>query len=76
MKIALLSKPLVNGAYQTKCEALAALPGVELTVIVPPSWREIGGWYDRSAASDGQIYSRLVRERGARYVPAVLGEHW
>ncbi|MCQ4164354.1 glycosyltransferase family 2 protein [Tahibacter harae] len=39
-------------------------------------WREIGGWYDRSAASDGQIYSRLVRERGARYVPAVLGEHW
>lgn len=44
MKIALLSKPLVNGAYQTKCEALAALPGVDLTVIVPPSWREIGAW--------------------------------
>jgi glycosyltransferase involved in cell wall biosynthesis len=44
VKIALLSKPLVNGAYQTKCEALAALPGVELTVIVPPSWREVGGW--------------------------------
>jgi hypothetical protein len=39
-------------------------------------WREIGGWYDRSAASDGAIYSRLVSERGARYVPAVLGEHW
>lgn len=44
MRIALLSKPLVNGAYQTKCEALAALPGVELLVIVPPSWREIGAW--------------------------------
>jgi glycosyltransferase involved in cell wall biosynthesis len=44
VKIALLSKPLVNGAYQTKCEALAALPGVDLTVIVPPSWREIGAW--------------------------------
>jgi glycosyltransferase involved in cell wall biosynthesis len=40
----MLSKPLVNGAYQTKCEAIAALPGIELTVIVPPSWREIGGW--------------------------------
>lgn len=39
-------------------------------------WLEIGGWYDRSERSDGTIYSRLVRERGARYVPAVLGEHW
>lgn len=39
-------------------------------------WREIGGWYDRSLASDGLIYARLVEERGARYVPAVLGEHW
>lgn len=39
-------------------------------------WREIGGWYDRSLTSDGEIYSRLVAERGARYVPAVLGEHW
>jgi glycosyltransferase involved in cell wall biosynthesis len=44
VRIALLSKPLVNGAYQTKCEALAALPGVDLLVIVPPSWREIGAW--------------------------------
>jgi hypothetical protein len=39
-------------------------------------WREIGGWYDRTLASDGVIYPRLVAERGARYVPAVLGEHW
>ena len=44
MKVVLLSKPLVNGAYQTKCEALAAFPDTDLTVIVPPSWREIGGW--------------------------------
>jgi len=39
-------------------------------------WEQVGGWYDRSEMSDGTIYSRLVRERGARYVPAVLGEHW
>ncbi len=40
MKVLLLHKALVNGAYQKKAEALAALPGVELTVVVPPSWRE------------------------------------
>jgi len=41
MKVLLLHKALVNGAYQKKAEALAAIPGVELTVIVPPSWREL-----------------------------------
>ena len=40
MKVLLLHKALVNGAYQKKAEALAALPGVELTLVVPPSWRE------------------------------------
>lgn len=40
MKVLLLHKALVNGAYQQKAEALAALPGVELTVVVPPSWKE------------------------------------
>jgi len=39
-------------------------------------WLEIGGWHDRSETSDAAIYSRLVGERGARYVVAVLGEHW
>jgi glycosyltransferase involved in cell wall biosynthesis len=40
MRIVLLSKALVVGAYQKKCEELAALPGIDLTVIVPQSWRE------------------------------------
>ncbi len=40
MKILLLSKALVVGAYQKKCEELAALPDIELTVAVPPSWKE------------------------------------
>ena len=39
-------------------------------------WLEIGGWYDKSQTSDASIYSRVVSERGARYVVAVLGEHW
>ncbi|HET8631335.1 MAG TPA: glycosyltransferase family 4 protein [Thermomicrobiales bacterium] len=40
MKVLLLHKALVNGLYQKKAEALAALPGVDLTVVVPPAWRE------------------------------------
>lgn len=40
MRILMLSKALVNGAYQKKCEELAALPDVELIVAVPPTWRE------------------------------------
>ena len=39
-------------------------------------WLEVGGWYDKSETSDATIYSRLVSERGARYVVALLGEHW
>ena len=42
MRILMLSKALVVGAYQKKAEELAALPGVELTVAVPPAWREPG----------------------------------
>jgi glycosyltransferase involved in cell wall biosynthesis len=39
MRITLLSKALVTGAYQRKCELIAANPDVELTVCVPPAWR-------------------------------------
>ena len=42
MKILMVSKALVVGAYQGKLEGIAAQPGVELTVAVPPFWREKG----------------------------------
>ena len=42
VRVVMLSKACVVGAYQRKLEELAALPGVELSVIVPPSWREGG----------------------------------
>lgn len=42
MKILMLSKALVVGTYQRKAEELAALPGVDLTVAVPPEWIEPG----------------------------------
>ena len=40
MRVLMLSKALVVGAYQRKLEELASLAGVDLTVIVPPFWRE------------------------------------
>src|SRR3989442_2376344 len=42
LRVAMLSKALVVGAYQKKAEELARLPGVELTVLVPPRWTESG----------------------------------
>ncbi len=38
MRAVLLSKALVVGAYQRKCELIAAHPGVELTVLAPQTW--------------------------------------
>jgi len=42
MRVVMVSKAFVRGAYQRKLEELAALPDVELTLITPPSWREAG----------------------------------
>lgn len=38
MKVLMLSKACIVGAYQKKLEEMAAVPGVELTVVMPPSW--------------------------------------
>jgi glycosyltransferase involved in cell wall biosynthesis len=39
MRVALLSKALVVGVYQRKCELIARHKDVNLTVLVPPAWR-------------------------------------
>ena len=39
MRVLMLSKALVIGAYQRKCELIAMHPDVQLTVLVPPAWR-------------------------------------
>jgi len=39
MRVTMLSKALVVGAYQRKCELIAEQPDIELTVLVPPMWR-------------------------------------
>lgn len=43
MRILLLSKALLVGAYQSKLAAIAAYPEVELLAIVPPSWDDPAG---------------------------------
>ena len=43
MRVLMISKALVVGIYQKKLEELARLPGVELTAVVPPSWRDPSG---------------------------------
>lgn len=40
MKVLMLSKACIVGAYQKKLEEMAAIPGVALTVVVPPSWND------------------------------------
>jgi glycosyltransferase involved in cell wall biosynthesis len=39
----MVSKACVVGVYQTKLEELARFPDVDLTVVVPPYWRDDGG---------------------------------
>lgn len=43
MKVVMVSKGSIRGTYQTKLEAMARHPDIDLTVIVPPSWNEGGG---------------------------------
>ena len=43
MRVTLVSKACLVGTYQRKLEELAALSDIDLTVIVPPSWRDERG---------------------------------
>jgi glycosyltransferase involved in cell wall biosynthesis len=43
MRVVMISKALVIGAYHSKLKHLAAQPQLELTAIVPPSWRDERG---------------------------------
>ena len=42
VRVLMVSKACIVGAYQTKLEELARLPGLDLHVIVPPAWKEHG----------------------------------
>jgi len=43
MRVLMISKALLVGAYQTKLEEIARHDDVDLTVIVPPSWNDPSG---------------------------------
>jgi glycosyltransferase involved in cell wall biosynthesis len=43
MRVLMLSKALIVGPYQSKPASLAAKSDVELTVVVPPSWKDERG---------------------------------
>ena len=68
MRVLMISKALVVGAYQRKAEELARLPGVSLVVAVPPYWRE------------GQHRLELERAYTAGYelvvLPMLLNGHY
>jgi len=42
MRVAMLSKALVVGAYQRKCALIAAHNDIDLIALVPPLWRDDG----------------------------------
>ena len=43
MRVLMVSKACIVGGYQTKLEALARFPEMDLHVIVPPYWKSSGG---------------------------------
>lgn len=43
MRVLMVSKACLVGSYQRKLEEMAKHPGIELTVIVPPSWKDAQG---------------------------------
>lgn len=74
MRVLMLSKACVVGAYQRKLEEMARLPGVELRVLVPPSWRDDRGelTLERAHVEDYDLRATPIRFNGhfhAHYYP-------
>lgn len=66
MRVLMLSKACLVGAYQTKLEAIARAPDVELTVIVPPSWDDSAGriLLERSHTTGYELLADPIRFNG------------
>ncbi|MBE2223804.1 MAG: glycosyltransferase family 4 protein [Anaerolineae bacterium] len=66
MRVLMISKACLVGAYQTKLEAIASHDDVELTVIVPPSWDDPAGpvQLERKYTNGYQLLVEPIRFNG------------
>lgn len=62
MRVVILSKALVVGAYHSKLAELAALPDLDLIAIVPPGWRD----------ERGELHLERVPTRGYQLITTPL----
>ncbi len=67
MRVLMLSKACLVGTYQRKLEEIAALPGITLTVAVPPAWRDERGWtrLERAYVRGYELVEEPVRFNGS-----------
>ncbi len=73
MKVVILSKALHSIAYRRKTDAIAAHPGIDLTVIVPPSWHEpraAAQWYEPGPTPNYTVIQTPIRWNGHHHI------HW
>ena len=66
MRILMISKACLVGAYQTKLEAIAQFDEIDLTVIVPPVWRDRAGpvHLERSHVKGYQLFVDPINFNG------------
>ncbi|MSP12768.1 MAG: glycosyltransferase family 1 protein [Chloroflexi bacterium] len=67
MRVLMISKACIVGAYQRKLEEIATCPGISLTVVVPPRWREAG--------TDQRLELAHTRGYEILILPIVLSGH-
>jgi glycosyltransferase involved in cell wall biosynthesis len=66
LRVVILSKALVVGAYHSKLRQLAALPELDLIAVVPPSWRDERGELrlETTSAAGYQLIVTPIRFNG------------
>jgi len=70
MRVLMLSKALLVGTYQTKLEAIARIPDVELVAVVPPSWDDPGGTvaFERRFTAGYELLVEPIRFNGRYHI--------
>ncbi len=66
MRVLMLSKACLVGAYQRKLEEIARFSDVELLVVVPPAWHDPAGTVllERSYTQGYELVTELIRFNG------------